>query len=1013
MPTLFISYKRDDKVAVTKVSNRLHDEYYFEIWIDAVSIPGGEDWRAEIRKGIDKSDVVLLMLTPDSCASVQVKEEVDYAKSVGRKILPLQIKKVTSDDQNKLAVERLNYIDFVGSHDDRFAWEKLLNDLPKVSLHERRQRRDSSNPKYVLHQTYLKRLTEQIGTVNLAQINPEERQAVYLEDVYVDSPTGLNISVEVKDWEVIDWWIDVAKKLGNQADEKATIRYKHEDTIYERSSLETLINRVDNQILKYRQENPSLERDKKSGTWDNGIHTVINLYLKHLASANNHLVILGAPGSGKSTFVKYLALCLAGSGIIDWTRKASIAILENWPHGTLTPVYVELRRFVVSKYFPADVKTSVTADHLWAYIQHEILGDDLQGYAEDLRYDLEHGYAVLILDGLDEVPYPESKLKARQQQLIGLAQSINTRFANSRVIVSSRPYAYEGWKLPGFNMVAIAAFEDAQRVELARRLYITSGMNETTAQIKAQSLTNQLQDIDPELTDRPLFVTLMATIYLKSDTEGLPTRRGALYRESILLLLDRWTTSKTGTKSLAELLGEATTQDLYNRLAVLAYEVHSQYGNHPGTPEIPTMLLDAHLMKLGRQKGADAVKLFAYLSENTGVLISPGQDNEKDVFHFAHRTFQEYLAGAHLVSLCTEADSFMLISNLLTSNPDVWRMPCTLAGDVLADTERRGDLWNLMDDLLSEDIPEDITPNNPHWWKVWLASEILQQQKMLKVEKLRHSEKAVCDQLRKWTHRAIELGVLHPIERASCGRALGLLGDQRKGIGLTSEGLPDIDWVEIPSGEFIYQNEEKLELPAFKIARYPVTHIQFQAFVKAKDGYYHDRWWKGLAADETDRTIREQAFQYSNHPRNNVNWYQTIAFCRWLSNRLGYTIMLPTEEQWEKAAKGIDRRNYPYGNKFHASMGNSVATGIGMTSAVGIFPNGLSPYGIADMSGNVREWCLNKYESPRDMSLDGKDTRVLRGGCCNYFKITAFRCDSREGVNPDNWYYGNGFRICC
>lgn len=68
----------------------------------------------------------------------------------------------------------------------------------------------------------------------------------------------------------------------------------------------------------------------------------------------------------------------------------------------------------------------------------------------DLRYDLEHGHAVLILDGLDEVPYPEGKLKQRQGQLISLMQSLNTRYADSRTLVASRPYAYEGWTLPGF-----------------------------------------------------------------------------------------------------------------------------------------------------------------------------------------------------------------------------------------------------------------------------------------------------------------------------------------------------------------------------------------------------------------------------------------------------------------------------------------------------------------------------------------------------------------------------------
>ncbi len=69
MPLLFISYKCDDKVAVTKIADRLKKEFYFQVWIDTESIPGGEDWQAEIRKGIDRADVVLLMLTPDACAS--------------------------------------------------------------------------------------------------------------------------------------------------------------------------------------------------------------------------------------------------------------------------------------------------------------------------------------------------------------------------------------------------------------------------------------------------------------------------------------------------------------------------------------------------------------------------------------------------------------------------------------------------------------------------------------------------------------------------------------------------------------------------------------------------------------------------------------------------------------------------------------------------------------------------------------------------------------------------------
>lgn len=139
MPTLFISYKRDDKVAVTKITDRLRREFYYDIWIDAVSIPGGEDWRAEIRKGIDKADRVLLMLTPDACASPQVKEEVDYAHSTGRKILPLQIKKVSEDDLKRLGVEHLNYITSVMDKAGCLSLEVLSSRVPlprKASQHE-------------------------------------------------------------------------------------------------------------------------------------------------------------------------------------------------------------------------------------------------------------------------------------------------------------------------------------------------------------------------------------------------------------------------------------------------------------------------------------------------------------------------------------------------------------------------------------------------------------------------------------------------------------------------------------------------------------------------------------------------------------------------------------------------------------------------------------------------------------------------------------------------------------
>jgi hypothetical protein len=92
-----------------------------------------------------------------------------------------------------------------------------------------------------------------------------------------------------------------------------------------------------------------------------------------------------------------------------------------------------------------------------------------------------------------------------------------------------------------------------------------------------------------------------------------------------------------------------------------------------------------------------------------------------------------------------------------------------------------------------------------------------------------------------------------PEARAAVGRALGRLGiDDRKGVGLTVEGLPDIDWVEIRGSDFIYQDRERRRNEPFRIARYPVTNAQFQAFLDAEDGYWNDRWWRDLTESGPD-----------------------------------------------------------------------------------------------------------------------------------------------------------------
>ncbi|HRJ51987.1 MAG TPA: SUMF1/EgtB/PvdO family nonheme iron enzyme [Candidatus Thiothrix moscowensis] len=262
----------------------------------------------------------------------------------------------------------------------------------------------------------------------------------------------------------------------------------------------------------------------------------------------------------------------------------------------------------------------------------------------------------------------------------------------------------------------------------------------------------------------------------------------------------------------------------------------------------------------------------------------------------------------------------------------------------------------------------------------------------------------------------------NPHERHALSTVLAWLDwDNRPHIGLDAKGLPDIDWVEIPAGEFTYQYGERLSLPSYKMSRYPVTNAQFYAFVIAEDGYGNDCWWQDLQKPEIPH---KPYWKENNRPVEQVNWYEAMAFCRWLSKKLDLDIRLPTEEQWEKAARGTDGRVYPWAKYYKigyvnidetARYGGPKVGGLFLeeTSAVGIYPQGQSPYGLMDMSGNVWEWCLNKYDEPQITTADvSGGGRVARGG--SWYVNAEYCCASfRSPGHPRYRNNDQGFRLVC
>ncbi len=253
-----------------------------------------------------------------------------------------------------------------------------------------------------------------------------------------------------------------------------------------------------------------------------------------------------------------------------------------------------------------------------------------------------------------------------------------------------------------------------------------------------------------------------------------------------------------------------------------------------------------------------------------------------------------------------------------------------------------------------------------------------------------------------------------PKRRLAIGDKLAKLDDPRPGVGLDAQGLPDIYWVEIPAGQFIYgkvSEQQKLHLERFQVSRYPITNNQYQCFIDA-GGYTEERWWRDLKKPEPKKSTWDQP----NRPRTDVDWYEAVAFTRWLSAQLGQDIRLPTEQEWEKAARGEGGRKYPWGDDYingYANVDESRNKGekLGQTTAVGLYPQGHSPFGVSDMAGNVWEWCLNKGEHPEQIEPDTSgDSRVLRGG--SWFSPPG---DARAALRlwgyPVNRGGSRGFRV--
>lgn len=193
--------------------------------------------------------------------------------------------------------------------------------------------------------------------------------------------------------------------------------------------------------------------------------------------------------------------------------------------------------------------------------------------------------------------------------------------------------------------------------------------------------------------------------------------------------------------------------------------------------------------------------------------------------------------------------------------------------------------------------------------------------------------------------------------------------------------LPLVEWVEVPAGmATLADGAGVFRVPAFRMGRTPVTNAQYTAFVK-DGGYRNELWWRDLGPAPSG--ARPSNWREDEAPKVQVCWYEAVAFCRWLANRTGEAVRLPTEAEWQWAAAGPGGWEYAYGSSFDGTKCNTKEAGAGRANRVTEYAWVMSQFGTVDMTGNVWEWCSNRAESPSETDIGEGGTRALRGGSWN------------------------------
>jgi hypothetical protein len=632
------------------------------------------------------------------------------------------------------------------------------------------------------------------------------------------------------------------------------------------------------------------------------------------AGGNRRLVLLGDPGGGKSTFVNHLAHCLAAHDLHP--DGGWLAQLPGWPEeeGGKLPILVTLRDFAHA--LPEPLPATAEAHHLWDFIAERLGAQRLGFAAEHVEGELEGGRALLLLDGLDEVPSAGQRAFVRDAVLA----FVKRYHPGNRALVTCRVLSYQKptdedapdlrlpddhfppFELAPFDEEKIDRFVTAWHAELAR---LGSVRSQDTAALTTKFRQAVRRPDLRRLAATPLLLTVMALVHTHKGR--LPDARALLYEDTVELLLWRWEEVKAGGQEdaprLRQLLlaaGRSET-DLKKLLWRLAFEAHAQVEDEEDSErlaDIGELQLTKSLAALADGNWNWARQVVRAMKLRAGLLL----EREPGHFTFPHRTFQEYLAGAHL----SVRGNFAKETAKLAEQGGTWREVILLSVGRLVylsgDTERPLALVNRL-------CPASTTDDRAGWRSAWLAGAVLAEIGPKRVGDDDWGQE-LAGRVQSRLAALLAGGHLAPRERMAAGDVLAGLGDPRPGVSSLEP-----DPIDIPAGAFLMGDaKDEIHLAPFAIARFPVSNAQFRPFVD--DGGYgesrRDCWTEegwGYREDNSWTSPRywdDERFNQANQPVVGVSWYEALAYCNWLAEKTGKSYRLPTEAEWERAARHTD-----------------------------------------------------------------------------------------------------------